>query len=166
MWVTWRIISTENSNTKDPESPSAHRQRTGPEFKNEGTLHFIHPQNADTIKSIIIEVADTPERISRGLMYRTMITDDQGMLFILDSERPQTFWMKNTKIPLDIIFINGQNQIVRIAKHTIPYSTDPIPSMEPAKYVLEVKAGFCDEFKIEMETDVQFIINKSLSLSK
>jgi uncharacterized membrane protein (UPF0127 family) len=140
------------------------RERSGPKFKNEGTLYFIRPQNSDTVKYIMVEVADTPEEINRGLMYRNKMENNEGMLFIFNVEGQQTFWMKNTMIPLDIIFINEQHRIVHIAKHTIPYSRDPIPSMQPARYVLEVNAGFCDEQKIDVQYEIGFIHNNSSRL--
>jgi len=161
VFTTWRILS---NHTKPVDALKSERERSGPKFKNEGTLYFIHPQNSDTVKSILVEVADTPEEINRGLMYRNKMESNEGMLFIFSLERQQTFWMKNTMIPLDIIFINESHRIVHIAKHTIPYSRDPIPSVEPARYVLEVNAGFCDEYKIAEQYEVGFTHDKSLSL--
>jgi len=140
------------------------RERSGPSFKMEGELYFLENPSKDTLITIIIEVADTYEEIGRGMMYRNRLENNQGMLFIFEVEEEQSFWMKNTRIPLDIIFINGKFQIVHIAKHTIPYSKDPIPSMHPAKYVLEVNAGFCDNNSIAGDDYVRFIIDNSLSL--
>jgi uncharacterized membrane protein (UPF0127 family) len=155
--ITWRIINNNTRKTRD--LTKIERIKSGPEFKIEGRLHILHPQNPDTIKSIFIEYADTPDKISRGMMYRTSIKENEGMLFIFDAEQMQTFWMKNTRIPLDIIFINENFRIVHIAKHRIPYSTDPIPSIKPARYVLEVNAGFCNEHEIIENYRVQFVNN-------
>ena len=68
--------------------------------------------------------------------------EEQGMLFIMDSLAPQSFWMLNTYIPLDIIYVDENRQIVSIVEDTEPKSLDPIPSNAPALYVLEVNAGF------------------------
>jgi uncharacterized membrane protein (UPF0127 family) len=160
--VFWLIFS--NNENQGSDVIKSEREKQGPEFKNEGQLFFINPQSADTVFSLFIEIADSQEKISRGLMYRSNIESNQSMLFIFNAESEQSFWMKNTKVPLDIIFINSNYKIVHIAKHTIPYSKDPIPSMKPARYVLEVKAGLCDENRIEEGFDIQFIINNSLSL--
>jgi len=160
--VLWRINS--NNEKTDSEEIKTEREKQGPEFKNEGELFILNPQRSDTVFSLFIEIADSPEKISQGVMFRNNIESNQGMLFIFNVESEQSFWMKNTKIPLDIIFINRNYKIVHIAKHTIPYSKDPIPSMKPAKYVLEVKAGLSDEYQIKEDFDVQFIINNSLSL--
>jgi uncharacterized membrane protein (UPF0127 family) len=158
----WRILYSRKD--KNSEKITFRREKSGPSFKSEGKLHFIKRQNKDTLFSILIEIADTPDKIRKGLMYRKALGIDQGMLFILGEERQQSFWMKNTPIPLDIIFLDNNHQIVRIAKHTIPFSKDPILSMKPARYVLEVNAGFCDTHSIEESDQVHFIIDNSLSL--
>ncbi len=65
------------------------------------------------------------------------------MLFVFGSDGPRSFWMKNTPLPLDIIFINAAKRVVSIAANTTPYSLESLPSAGPAKYVLEVNGGFC-----------------------
>ena len=89
-----------------------------------------------------VEIADDNAERSRGLMYRTDLAANAGMLFLFDAEQPRAFWMKNTPLPLDILYIAGDGRIVAIAEHTKPFSTDPIPSRTPALNVLEVNAGF------------------------
>jgi uncharacterized membrane protein (UPF0127 family) len=140
------------------------REQPGPAFEKEGELYFLDNQLNDTLSSIDIEIADTPEEIRKGMMYRNKMEVNQGMLFLFGREDQQSFWMKNTKISLDIIFINNNYQIVHIAKHAIPYSKDPIPSMKPARYVLEVNAGYCDKHNINVQDYIHFINNKLLSL--
>lgn len=118
-----------------------------PEFKKEGTLSFL--SHTDTLKTIDIEIADTYEERNRGMMHRSSMEHDKGMLFVFDGEEEQSFWMKNTKMSLDIMYVNANREIVSIYKHTQPYSTTSIPSMRPAQFVVETSAGFCDKFGIK-----------------
>lgn len=82
-------------------------------------------------------------------MFREKMEDGQGMLFIFPSEEPEGFYMKNTIIPLDIIFINSKKEIVKIYKNTTPFSEQDLPSLKPAVYVVEVNAGFTDKNNIK-----------------
>lgn len=120
-----------------------------PTFKKEGELSFLAFNSSKTFKQIDIEIADNEAEIQQGLMFRTSMSYEEGMLFIFEQDRPRSFWMKNTAIALDVIFINEALEIVSIQKNTIPYSEEPIPSNNPAKFVLEVKAGFCDTYGVE-----------------
>lgn len=88
-----------------------------------------------------VEVAGTPQEQARGLMFRTSMGDNEGMIFPRDTPRPASFWMKNTVIPLDIIFIGGDNRVLNIAANTTPYSLDPVPSAGPALAILELNGG-------------------------
>ena len=88
-----------------------------------------------------VEVARTGEQHMRGLMHRTDLPIDRGMLFVFQAETPRSFWMQNTPTPLDIVFADAGGVIVRIAQGTVPFSTVPIRSGGPAQYVLEVHAG-------------------------
>jgi len=91
-----------------------------------------------------VEIADTPAERTKGLMFRQFLEEDSGMLFIFENEDYYGFWMKNTLIPLDMIFISESLEIVDI-KHAIPCTEDPcgnyVPT-RPAKYVLEVNSEF------------------------
>jgi uncharacterized membrane protein (UPF0127 family) len=89
-----------------------------------------------------IQWAITPSQLSRGLMWRDHLDGDAGMLFVFGDNKPRSFWMKNTPISLDIVFIDPAGIVVAIAQDTEPYSLAPIPSGLPAKFVLEVNAGF------------------------
>jgi len=95
-----------------------------------------------------IEIADDENERMRGLMDRLELPENAGMLFIFDGDEPRSFWMKNTYISLDIIYINSKKEIVSIQKYTQPKTTTSIPSEAPAKYVLEVNAGFTDKYGI------------------
>ena len=118
---------------------------------------FISVSCADTkvcIKGTCVEaeIADTPQTREQGLMFRKELVDNQGMLFIFEVEDIYSFWMKNMQIPLDIIWINGDNIIVDI-KAKVPPCTDICDSLTPAnkaKYVLEVSSGFCERHSINI----------------
>jgi uncharacterized membrane protein (UPF0127 family) len=88
-----------------------------------------------------VEIADTWWSRTRGLKGRESLPDDSGMLFVYGKAQMRTFWMKNTPLSLDMIFIDSQGNIVHIARNTVPNSTEPISSHKPAKAVLELKAG-------------------------
>lgn len=87
------------------------------------------------------EVASTAAQQAQGLMFRKALAPDAGMLFPTVPARPASFWMKNTPLPLDIIFIRADGTIARIAERTTPYSLDPIDSGEPVAAVLEIAGG-------------------------
>ena len=117
-------------------------------FKKQGEVYF-QDKSKNMTKAIDVEIAETPETRHTGLMYRNSMEESQGMLFIFDKEEQEGFYMKNTIIPLDIIFINSRKEIVKIYKHTTPFSEDDLPSIKPILYVVEVNAGFTDKYNIK-----------------
>ncbi len=127
-----------------------------PQFTLEGTLVFLNTAG-DTLKLVDIEIADNEHERVQGMMYRSSMSYDRAMLFIMEYERPQSFWMRNTKMSLDIIYVSGDKEIVTIYKHTQPYSESPIPSFKKAKYVVETAAGFCDKFGVKEGDRIEFI---------
>jgi len=88
-----------------------------------------------------VEVADTAEKRRWGLMYRTELGADEGMLFVFPEERDQSFWMKNTPLSLDVIFMDRRRRVVGIVHETVPFSTRSVSVGVPSLYVLEVRAG-------------------------
>lgn len=88
-----------------------------------------------------VDLATTDASRTKGLMFRRHLNKHEGMLFEFDREDFRAFWMKNTMIPLDIIFVRADGTISNIAEETIPYSETPVPSSEPAKAVLEIAGG-------------------------
>jgi uncharacterized protein len=88
-----------------------------------------------------VEVARTGAEQSRGLMFRKSLPKNGGMIFPMSPQREVSFWMKNTVIPLDMIFIRADGSIARIAAETIPYSLEPVSSGEPVASVLEIAGG-------------------------
>ena len=91
--------------------------------------------------TLTVEIADTDPSRAKGLMMRTFLPQGQGMLFVWPEEAPRTMWMKDTFIPLDIIFMDGQGKIVGIATQAVPHDLSPLGTDRPARYVLEVPAG-------------------------
>ena len=129
-----------------------------PPFTKEGELK-IQGADGKTIKHLSIEIADNPKEIEQGLMHRSSMGDTLGMLFVFEEPMLHTFWMKNTKIPLDIIFVDENLKIINIAKYTTPFSENQIPSGGDILYALEVNAGFCDKNGVKPGDKIQF--NKS-----
>lgn len=95
-----------------------------------------------------VELAESPEEQARGLMFRTDLGDDEGMLFPSNPPAPRSFWMKNTPLSLDIIFIGMDGRILNIADHTEPYSFESVRSDGIASAVLELRAGRSAELGI------------------
>ncbi len=112
-------------------------------------------------KEITAELAVSPEERERGLMYREKIEPDQGMLFVFEEEDLYSFWMKNTLIPLDIIWLNSNLQIVHIEKNVPPCLRDPCPGYSPrspALYVLELKAGQAEANNLKLYERISFVL--------
>jgi len=88
-----------------------------------------------------VEIADDEDEQRRGLMFRRALAEDAGMLFLYDREQPLSYYMRNTYVSLDIIYINADGRIVSIARDTEPLSEESLPSGAPSIAVLEVVAG-------------------------
>ncbi|MCD7060861.1 DUF192 domain-containing protein [Pelagibacterium xiamenense] len=95
-----------------------------------------------------VEVVDTDATRARGLMFRQELAPNAGMLFDFIEERPASFWMENTFIPLDMIFARADGEIVRVHANAIPHDRTPIPSGEPVRFVLEIPGGRAAELGI------------------
>ncbi|GAB4288839.1 MAG: hypothetical protein Kow0098_06420 [Ignavibacteriaceae bacterium] len=128
-------------------------------FKKEGELIFTDSTGNSKIK-IDIEIADNEYERQLGLMKRKEMEEKQGMLFIFPQERMQSFWMRNTLISLDMIFVNADKKIVTIHKNTETLSDKSYPSTAPAKYVIEVVAGFTDKFNINEGDKVNWMATR------
>ncbi|TXK72225.1 DUF192 domain-containing protein [Mesonia sp. K4-1] len=117
-------------------------------FQKDGELYFISAEK-DTLKHLEIETAVSSYEQQTGLMYRKQMQENRGMLFIYDNETPRpNFYMKNTYIPLDLIYINSNNTVVDINREAKPLDESPIPSQAPAKYVLEINGSKAQEWNI------------------
>ncbi len=106
-----------------------------------GDLQPLEITTKSGVHVFAVEMASTPEEQAKGLMFRRHLPEGQGMLFDFHREQPTSFWMKNTYIPLDMIFIRGDGRILRIAENTVPLSEALVTSGGPVRAVLEVNAG-------------------------
>ena len=100
----------------------------------------------------MVELAETQEKQALGLMFRDSLPQDHGMLFIFPGESMRSFWMKNTRIPLDIFYFNSQLELVSVAENVSPCRTrncPGYPSTGPAKYVLELNSGMATELDVK-----------------
>lgn len=123
-------------------------------FKKEGTL-TIFKKDSTTVP-LDIEIADTEFDRETGLMYRNAMKNDRGMLFVFQDEAPRYFYMKNTEIPLDIIYLDADQKIVSIQKNAEPFNEASLPSEGPAKFVLEVNAGLSDTWNLSKGDSIAF----------
>lgn len=126
-------------------------------FRTDGTLSFV--RDGEVIQTIAIEVADTDSSRTRGLMQRPSLPVDSGMLFIFPDEQQRAFWMANTPLSLDIMYIRADSSILSIARYTTPFSGASIPSNGLAQFVLEVVAGYTDSVGITEGDRLSWTLN-------
>src|SRR5436309_239154 len=105
---------------------------------------------------VSLEVAATPAERERGLMYRRSLAEGRGMLFVFDEDEDHAFWMKNTLIPLDMLFIARDGTVVGIHPNATPLSTANIGVGKPSRYVLEVPGGWAARHAIAAGARVEF----------
>lgn len=125
------------------------------EFEKEGEL-MLKKANDSLIKRLDIEIADDDYQTQTGLMYRDDMDENQGMLFVFPEADYHSFYMKNTKIALDIIYIDAEKKIVSFQKNAQPFSEASLPSNVPAKYVLEINAGLSDQWQLEIGDKIEY----------
>ncbi len=124
-----------------------------------GELFFLRKDGSRKAR-LLIEIAENDYSRTKGLMFRRDLAENQGMLFIFKQEAPRAFWMKNTPLSLDMIFVNAHKEIVKIHKYTKPFSTQSYPSIKPAQYVVETIAGFTDRYEIKTGDHIAWERNK------
>jgi uncharacterized membrane protein (UPF0127 family) len=109
--------------------------------------------------AIDLELALTAEEISSGLMFRPSLPDSRGMLFLFDRPRLPSFWMKNTLVPLDLVFLDGTGAVVDVIANVQPCAADPCPNYPPSsptRAVLEIVAGGASAHGLAIGTIIQF----------
>lgn len=154
IWMIFTVFPFGDAEVSD-SSGIGTPQSYEPEFSKEGEL-WIQSGEGDTLATLDIEIAESDEEVQYGMMYRKHMAPNTGMLFLMGEERPQSFWMKNTYIPLDIIYINSNKEIVSIQKNAEPLSEKSLPSEGPASFVLEVPGGFSDSHQLQKGSIVNY----------
>ena len=134
----YRVKSNEEQLKDKPE----------PQFVKQGELEFLKKDTKKLIGKIDIEIAEDDAKTQQGLMYRKSMDENKGMLFIFKKPASHSFWMKNTLISLDIIFLDENKKIIKIHKNTTPLSTKDLPSGGMTLFVVEVNAGYSDKYGI------------------
>ena len=110
----------------------------------------------EKIKTLTLEIARTENEHARGLMYRREMARDSGMLFIFSENKERSFWMKNTPLSLDLIFLDDRKTVVGVAANATPFSTEGISVNSPSRYVIEVNAGVAKELGIITGSKINF----------
>jgi len=106
---------------------------------------------------MIVEICKSKKDIIKGLMFRMVpLKDHEGMLFFMPESKCHRFWMKNTFIPLDVIFIDANKKIVDMYENAKPLSTNNMVSKIPCKYILEVNTGFCKKHRLYKGLTIDF----------
>lgn len=126
-------------------------------FTKEGTLQILKKDSL--IVSLAIEIADNDFERETGLMHRSAMAEKHGMLFIQEVQKVQYFYMKNTQIPLDLIFIDEGLNIVSFQENAKPFDESSLSSQVPAKYVLEVNAGLAEQWHLEVGDKIIYTKN-------
>jgi uncharacterized membrane protein (UPF0127 family) len=137
---------------KEPVTSSRSSPR---EFVKQGEVRFMTARQA-FIAAVDVELALDEATQQLGLMYRDKLAENQGMLFVFTEDAMRAFWMKNTLLSLDMVFVNGNSEIVTIHKYTKPYSEESYTSTRPAKYVVEVNGGYTDKYKISVGNRIKW----------
>jgi uncharacterized membrane protein (UPF0127 family) len=116
--------------------------------------------------SVTAELARSDEERARGLMFREKMAEDQAMLFLFETEEAHSFWMKNMRFAIDILWLDAQKRIVHLEKTVPPCPRDPCPSYAPsaaASFVLELQAGFAEKHGLRLNDRVEFVLPRGLS---
>ncbi|MDX1950018.1 MAG: DUF192 domain-containing protein [Rickettsiales bacterium] len=156
LWAGWYFNFQADNNRREIAY-----QNHGEEFTEENKPQYsmgkieIKKQNGEII-NFQVDVADDAFKRSFGLMYVKEMPENKGMFFIFPDVTIRNFWMKNTYIPLDIVYIGSDFEIKHIGKNAVPHSTEFVNSIYPAKYVLEINAGLADKLGLDRGDIVKF----------
>jgi uncharacterized protein len=147
----WMAVSSANAQSSSAPSLSAPR------------IESVTLVSDSTSIFVTAEIADTDETRARGLMFRHRLPDGHGMLFDFGDPRPAAMWMKDTYMPLDMLFVRADGTIAAIAENTVPKSLDTISVQEPVKAVLELPGGATRKYGIKVNDRVVHRIFQSPS---
>lgn len=137
------------------EKPEKVIETAAPTFTKEGILTITRVKNKEVI-SFEIEIAETEYEVQTGLMNRNNMKENRGMFFIFPDVAIHSFYMKNTKIPLDIIYIDENLKIASFAENARPLDEKGLSSQVPIQYVLEINAGLAEKHLLEIGDKVEF----------
>ena len=146
------LILLLGSSCKEQEHNSLEEEKIG--FTKEGELSIFKKDSL--LVNLDIEFAETDYEVQTGLMYRDSMEEKQGMLFIFPDVRVHSFYMKNTAIPLDIIFIDENLQIASFQENAKPFDETGLSSLVPIKYVLEINAGLSEKWNLEVGDQIKY----------
>ncbi|TVQ74278.1 MAG: DUF192 domain-containing protein [Balneolaceae bacterium] len=141
------LLSTAVQCNSDNEAETVDRH-AGRQVEPTHSLEILDEQRDRVVARVRVALAQTEQERNAGLMDVRQMPFDTGMYFLFDDEAPRSFWMANTPLSLDILFVDRNHRIVRIHTRTVPFSERQIRSELPAKYTLEVNAGFVSEHDI------------------
>lgn len=125
-------------------------------FTKEGELMLYKGTSDSLVTQLDIEIADTEYETQTGLMYRDEMQADQGMLFVFPETGMHSFYMKNTKIPLDLLFIDENLRVAHIVQNAQPFDDTGLSSQVPVTNVLEVNSGFVTKWKLETGDHIRY----------
>lgn len=134
---------------KEEKKENQQVEQAAIEFRKDAEIYLIKA-TGDTLKNISIEIADDDYERETGLMYRESMEPEQGMLFVFPNEEERGFFMKNTLIPLDLVYFNRDSTAITIHPDARPLDETTMPSDGPAQFVLEVNSGLLEQWKFEV----------------
>lgn len=148
------VLSLQScKDTSKSDSPNLTREIT---FKKQGTLDIIKKDTDSVIATFDIEIADNEYKTQTGLMYRSSMEKNQGMLFVFPDSQLRGFYMKNTEFSLDILYFDVNKTLIELYENTTPYDETSLPSGQPSMYVLEINGGLAEELGIEIGDTIEF----------
>ncbi len=146
--TTFLVIIAAGLTACGKSEKASTEQPKGRQLQYEASIAFISSASGDTLSSIEAAIADEQEERNAGLMDVRSLPSDKGMIFIFENEGPLSFWMANTPLALDILFVNADKEIVRIHRNTTPFSEQSYVSGREALYAVEVNGGYTVNYDI------------------
>lgn len=140
---------TSHTPLQNSGAPPAQQTAAGPHV-------ILSPPGRDPV-TVSVEIAETPEQRQRGLMFRKQLAPDDGMLFLFERPQQQTFWMHNTLIPLDMIFITADWTVLGVVENATPLTDSPRSVPGLSQYVLEVNAGYARRIGLNAGNSVRYV---------
>jgi len=159
--------TTEESAETTTEAESTERTEPQPQNITE-TVNATFLADGEAVANVTLEIADSPEERATGLMHRESLPEDRGMVFVYEDADPRSFWMKNTVIPLDMVFIDANGTVLNVEHADPPAPDTPDSELEtfssdgPAKYVVEMEQGFANRTGVGPGAEIEFDVEGTL----